>query len=135
MKKIAILLMLVFVCAFSITACGNSAPEGKYYLDSVKITGKGMNMSINSESPMWSVYENFYIEFFSEDNTFEMYYDGDTLTGAYEMSGSKIIFDNEEMTGGYGKCTISGKTVTFTFKEDDMSMVIKFKKPANTTEE
>ena len=129
MKKIAILLMLVFVCALPLAACAGGTPEGKYYFDSLRITASGTNLSVNSKSEMWSAYKNFYIEF-NEDNTFEMYYDGTTVSGTFEVDGKIKL----SMSGEEDECSLSGKTITFTYKEGDSKIVLKFKKPASTVE-
>lgn len=100
-KKIAILLALVLVTVFTMTACVNVA--GKYKLDSVSISSDGITIEFNSESEEWNdMFGDFYIELKS-DKTF-VWNVGDLLGGIIEVPSI------EEVSGKY---TVSGKTLTF----------------------
>jgi len=129
MKKRQILLVAIMTMVmFCMTACGGKDYAGTYYLDSMK--SGGSNITLADYAKMMGISEDearkaWVIELKS-DGTCSIRIDGeDETTGTWKSSGSTVTITGKSADGSEdsSECTMDGDTLTL--KTGDEEMVLK----------
>ena len=135
MKTTALVLMLCFALALSLTACGDGASggasgnvsmEGKWAISAMLIEGEDyLAMMTEMLGVQMEDIEGLIFCEFTEGDEVKMVMDGEEGTGTYKLDGNTltITLDGEELSA-----TVNGNSFTITDDADGMESSMTFTK-------